>query len=728
MQSDSRSQVTQANLRELRERALRLVAVPVAATGIAWLIVVVWPDLWPDDSWWVWLGSVVLALGPLVGLSLLDRSVRLSSLLVIASTLVAVTCAMLAFKRYDLIYMFCLVIACASVLLVPSLTLALASLTLLVQIAVLHLVLDIPIFSFRIALPVIVTAAIAAASILTARTLYAALGWVWQGYEQALNNERIARDTSADLRQALRSLDEATYRLERTNRMLDLAREQAEEARQLKQRFAQNISHELRTPLNLIVEFTGMMAHSPEYYGTPLAAGYIRDLSIVYRNARHLQSLVSDVLDLARIEAAQVGLILENADPGELVREAVATARSLVEAKGLRLREEIAPQIPELRIDATRIRQVLFNLLNNAARFTDEGVVTVAVKQQASEVVFSVSDTGVGIPAEDIPRVFREFEQLDGGTRRRHGGVGLGLSISRGFVELHGGRIWAESQVGKGTIFSFALPIEPMKTRVTAARWVTTPRRLATSKGDDLLLVVTKSLSGGGILSRHMQGVRTIVVSDLSQAIEMAKRLFPQGMIVDIASVDIPDGGVAGLARTCGLTDVPIMACPLPGEGSLRRSLAVDGYLIKPITQPALLDVLRPFGEAVDRIQVIDDEQDFVRLLRRFLSTSVRSYQVRSAYTALEGLEMMRQRPPDLLLLDLGLPDVAGETVIEVMRAEGELASIPIVVVSGQEQIDNLRLLDGELVVARSNGLEIGDLIQWMQRIVDTSTRRRGDA
>ncbi|MBC7239137.1 MAG: hypothetical protein H5T71_03435, partial [Chloroflexi bacterium] len=227
----------------------------------------------------------------------------------------------------------------------------------------------------------------------------------------------------------------------------------------MKQQFAQTISHELRTPLNLIISFTELMIQTPEYYEAPLPPKYARDLGIIYRNARHLQSLINDVLDLARIEAAQMALITEETDLSALTYEAVNTVRSLVESRGLALHTNIPPALPRLRVDPRRIRQVLFNLLSNAVRFTEKGSITVTVMQQDNEIVFAIRDTGIGIADEDKTRIFEEFRQADSGTHRRYGGAGLGLAISKRFVELHGGRIWVESQVGQGSTFYFTLPI-----------------------------------------------------------------------------------------------------------------------------------------------------------------------------------------------------------------------------------------------------------------------------
>jgi len=556
--------------------------------------------------------------------------------------------------------------------------------------------------------------------------LYTVLEWVWNGYEQARRNAQVSQQRGAELRQTLKALDEAMHRLERTQHMLALALEQADEARQVKQQFVQTISHELRTPLNLIIGFTELMAQSPEYYGYPLPGPYVRDLSIVHRNASHLQSLVNDVLDLARIEATEMSLVLELASPADLVTEAVSTARSLIESQGLALQMEIEPDLPDLQVDSTRIRQVLFNLLNNAARFTERGSVTVSVRRQEDEVIFSVQDTGVGIAPEDISKVFQEFKQLDGGTRRRHGGIGLGLAISKSFVELHGGRIGCTSEVGVGSTFSFALPLRQSDTsKADDARFAQSPRATLADRNErGILLAVTRSLSAAGLLTRYLHGVRTVVAHDLEQAQVMARELLPQVVVIDTASVAVEEGQVARLPQVWHIVAVPFITCPLPGEEPMRHQLETAGYLTKPVTAAALWDVLRQFGERADSVLVVDDDRDFVRLLSRLLDNPVRRYTVRTAYCGQEALEMLRRWEPDLLLLDLRLPDISGEEIIRRMQADGRWRGIPIIVVTGQDAPETAVPLQGSLAVTKPDGLVPGETIQWIQGVVDTATHR----
>jgi len=714
-----------SNLAALQTGSLRTIAVFAGLIGYAWLLTVMWPETGANAPVGAWAGSGILVLSALVSYALKDRFLCPACAVIVCGTLIAIAFALLGFRSLQLAYFFVVAVIFASVLLGRvGMVLTAAAASLLV-VAVGTVRLGVPLSSADVLLPIVVIALSTLASSLSARNLYTALVWAWNEWERARQSQRVVRERRAELRQALKALDEATHRLERANYMLQLARRQADEARRLKQQFAQTISHELRTPLNLIVGFTELMAQSPEYYGGPLPPHYMRDLSVVYRNARHLQGLVNDVLDLARIEAAQMSLVLEETDPAALVMGAVSTVRSLVETRGLSLQTKIEPDLPHLRVDPTRIRQVLFNLLNNAARFTERGGIIISVCRRGEEVVFSVADTGVGIAPDDIPRIFQEFEQLDSSTRRRQEGLGLGLAISRGFVELHGGQIWVESQTGTGSTFSFSLPVQPPELVVAreSPSAQAAPAIPARRGEKPILLAVTRSLSAAGLLTRYVRGARTVVAHDLEQAQQVARELQPQAVVVDAASMRLERGHLEALAEAWQLPSVPFVACPLPGEESLRQRFAVDGYLIKPVSRETLWDVLRQFGEDIDEVLVIDDDRDFVRLLSRLLDSPVRRYEVSSAYTAQEGLEMLRRRQPDLLLLDLGLPDMDGLHIVERMRSNTQWQSIPIVIVSGQDETRNSQALRGGVFVTKTEGLTPGEVVQLIQKVVEIATR-----
>jgi signal transduction histidine kinase len=223
-----------------------------------------------------------------------------------------------------------------------------------------------------------------------------------------------------------------------------------------KRRFLANMSYELRTPLTNILGFSRLMMK--EISG-PITEQQRDDLQIVYQDSQHLLGLINDLLDISHIEAGLMELEFQKVDLGQLIHSVMATASALVRDKNVELHQEIAPDMPEVSVDVARIRQVLLRLLANAAKFTEQGSITVRAWPDDGQVLVSVSDTGVGIPTEDQERIFERFEQGTLENGRRPDGAGLGLALSKQFVEMHGGRIWVESEVGKGATFTFSLPL-----------------------------------------------------------------------------------------------------------------------------------------------------------------------------------------------------------------------------------------------------------------------------
>jgi CheY-like chemotaxis protein len=280
-----------------------------------------------------------------------------------------------------------------------------------------------------------------------------------------------------------------------------------------------------------------------------------------------------------------------------------------------------------------------------------------------------------------------------------------------------------ESQVEQGSTFYFSLPV--CRTHVVTALDTVQAEatRTVSARGSEvpILLAVTPSPSAAGLLTRYVQGCRTVVVSDLEQARETARRLMPQAVVIDRACEGLDSTGLEGIAGAWSLPRAPLLACPLPGEDLLQQRLNVNAFLVKPVSRQSLWDVLRRFGEDVDRVLVIDDDADFVRLLTRMLDSSVRRYQVVSAYSGQEGLTMMRRREPDLVLLDLLLPDMHGSRFVEQARSTPAWQHIPIVVVSGQDEMIDQQALIGDISVGKADGLMPVEVVRWVQHLVDTT-------
>ncbi len=267
---------------------------------------------------------------------------------------------------------------------------------------------------------------------------------------------------TAETPQLHQRLAQLEAELAQTKRELAEAKKQLRDADRLKTEFVATVSHELRNPLNSIIGFAKLLLK--QQVG-PLNPIQHTDVSYIYDSAQHLLSLVNDILDLSKIEAGKIRLDLEWVSVEEIIVGLIASTYILIENKPIELREEIEPRLPKLYVDRGRIRQVVLNMLSNAAKFTDAGCITLNIRKIAKNnqewVYFSVKDTGIGIAEGDIPKVFEPFRQIDSSVGRRAEGTGLGMPISARLVALHGGEVWIESRVGQGSTFVFTIPIEP---------------------------------------------------------------------------------------------------------------------------------------------------------------------------------------------------------------------------------------------------------------------------
>ncbi len=711
----------QESLEHLRSEAFTVMLWMTGALGWVWFS---W-SLWPHDRRDVPLSPRTWALsGALVAVTLLSYALRRwwlhgAMVFFVVGFVGVVTGTLGALSTADVAYLYLLPVIFAGVLLGQSALIA-------VTVSVGSLMAGVGVISStlswtQLVLPALIVALTAVALSISTNNLHTALAWALHNYRQAHENALLARERKAKLEQALKSLDKAMSKLQRTNARLVQVSHQAEEARRLKQQFAQTISHELRTPLNLIVGFTETMIKSPEYYGSPLPPAYLRDLSVVYRNASHLQSLVNDVLDLARLESAYMSLDARELDIRSVIEDAVNTARGLVERRGLVLQTDLALDLPPVWGDAVRLKQVLLNLLNNAARFTERGGVTVRAFATEDEVIVAVEDTGIGIPAENLTHVFESFRQLENPMQRRTEGAGLGLAISKQLIDLHGGRIWVESEVGVGSTFFFSLPVRPVETLALDAQTLEAPTIEPRAHTKHVALVVTRSPSSAALLSRHLLDYRTVIVSDLAQAQIAAQQLLPRAVILDTNVEEIAALQPEALLQLFALPHLSLITCPLPGEELLRQRLGADGYLIKPITREDLWDVLRQFSNGNNAVLVVDDDRDFVRLIGRMLSDPMQRYQITYAYSGQEALEMARRHPPGLLLLDLNLPDMHGADVIRTLRADPRLAETRVIVITAYEEIAAVNARHGTVCVTQSAGLRPNDIIRWVQAGLDMS-------
>jgi len=553
--------------------------------------------------------------------------------------------------------------------------------------------------------------------------------WASHYLEQAAEKLREAREQQAELKQIQEDLILANRELARLSAGLKAAHQAAEEARQAKEQFVANVSHELRTPLNMIIGFSDMIMQAPRIYGDGLPPALLADVAAIRRNSQHLVKLVDDVLDLSQIEAGRMALSKEWTTIREIMNEAVLAVRSFFESKGLALDAETALDMPPIFCDITRIRQVLLNLLSNAGRFTERGGVRVRAWSADDEVLVSVSDTGPGIAPKDQAKIFEPFSQLDGSIRRRHGGSGLGLSISRQFVEMHGGRIWLESQEGVGTTITFSLPTRfAPPTRLDtedARRWFspyseygyrlrTRPSKAPLPGAGPRFVLLEKEPAMERLLRRYLGEVEITVVRDNSKVLEELNRSPAKALVVNgLPSQEFTStlGGLADLPF-----GVPTIACWVPGEEEAVRRLGVTRYLVKPISRETLLGAVEALGEHVRTVLLVDDEPDVLHLFGRMLSNAERDYHVLRARNGRQALNLLRERRPDVMLLDLIMPGMDGTQVLEEKNHDPAIRDIPTVVITSRDPAGE-PILSNMLTVTRGGGLSGRDLLACIQAI-----------
>jgi PAS domain S-box-containing protein len=481
------------------------------------------------------------------------------------------------------------------------------------------------------------------------------------------------------------------------------AREAAEAANRAKSTFLANMSHELRTPLNAIIGFSELL--QDQTFG-PLTEKQQRYVANVHGSGRHLLQLVNDILDLAKVEAGRLVLDLEAVDVGVLLQDMQRGLEPLAVTKRQTLTIEVPPGTTSLTADRGKLKQILYNLLSNAIKFTREGgqvgvrVTRPEVQDTQPHLQISVWDSGIGIAPEDLPRVFVEFEQLDSSYVREQEGTGLGLALTRQLVEAHGGRIWVESTLGKGSTFTFVLPI---RSALEAPALSAPPPQPHGGEKDRPLVLLVEDDSGGRELLAHYlveNGYRVAYAGTGAEALELARALRPAAISLDILLPDIH--GLQVLSRLRGdaeTRDIPVIVVSITDDRELGLSAGAAAWLVKPVQR-------QHFIEALDRVMpqgssegnrlalVVDDDPEAVELASDILRQ--RGFEVLQAFGGSEGLAMALDRRPSLVVLDLSMPGVSGFAVAQQLRADPRTRRTPILVstaldLSATERADLLR-------------------------------------
>jgi PAS domain S-box-containing protein len=466
-------------------------------------------------------------------------------------------------------------------------------------------------------------------------------------------------------------------------RSFELSQQAVMEMRELdrmKSQFLANMSHELRTPLNSIIGFSRVIIKGIDGPVTELQQ---QDLTAIYNSGQHLLGLINDVLDLSKIEAGKMELAFDEVNISDITTSVLSNMSGLVKDKPIQLQRSIQPNLPTVKADAIRIRQVMINLLSNAAKFTDEGTVTVEVALKPgpggrNEVNVSVTDTGPGIAPSDQAKLFQPFSQVDDSPTRKTGGTGLGLSICQHIVNMHGGKIWVESEIGKGSTFHFTLPLFRKE------------QEYATAGGNKVVLAIDDDMQVIGLYERYLnpQGYQVIPLTNPSQAVERVKQIKPFAVTLDIMMPGVDGWQVLdNLKGDPDTRNIPVIICSIVEELEKGFNLGATDYLVKPILQEDLvnaLDRLNADGSIRD-VLVIDDNPDDLRLIGKILNDDGR-YKAMLAEGGRVGWDIISSgKPPHAVILDLFMPEMDGFKILENMQTSEKLRDIPVIVISGMD-------------------------------------------
>ena len=470
---------------------------------------------------------------------------------------------------------------------------------------------------------------------------------------------------------------------------LTVAKEVAEQANRTKSTFLANMSHELRTPLNAIIGYSEMLEEEAEERGRGNLAP---DLGKIKTAGRHLLTLINDVLDLSKIEAGKMELFLEDLDVAGVVRDVEETIRPLVEKSHSTLEVACPAHVGTMHADLTRVRQILFNLLSNAAKFTQHGRVLLEVAPVHAHgedwIEFAVADTGIGLTPEQLERLFQSFSQADASTSRRYGGTGLGLVISRRFAQMMGGDIRVDSELGRGSVFTVRLPRVARAQPVAAAPAVPAAAPAPAPAAPPTVLVIDDDSPTRDLIARGLQkeGFAVLTAATGEEGVRIAREERP-----DVISLDALMPGMDGWTALGLLKDepstasIPVVMVSMADDRDIGMALGAADYLQKPVDREKLVATLRRFRGPRERrpVLVVEDDEATRAVIKRALEND--GWLVAEACNGREALDSLQRAVPDLVVLDLVMPEMDGFEFVARLRRTEAGRRVPVVVVTARE-------------------------------------------
>jgi signal transduction histidine kinase/CheY-like chemotaxis protein len=565
---------------------------------------------------------------------------------------------------------------------------------------------------------------------------------IWESggrLRDSLDDSRAANHALRESERTLEAKVEArTVDLAASHRELAAARDHALQASRAKSDFLANMSHELRTPLNAIIGYGEMLeeeARENEH------EDYLPDLDRVVTSGKYLLTLINGVLDLSKIEAGKMEAYIESFDLEEFTQGVEGTIVPLIRQNSNTLEVTRGDGLGSMESDKAKVRQVLFNLLSNASKFTREGLISLDVTRvsgdDGDEIRFRVGDTGIGMTAEQLARVFDAFSQAEETTAREYGGTGLGLAISKQFCEMLGGSIVGKSAPGTGSVFEVTLPAHPPSDGSISEGALSlgelsaadrTGRSADTSDpAQTTVLVVDDDPAARDLLTRFLrrEGFDVIAAATGEQAMRLARERLPSAITLDVMMPGMDGWEVLrSLKADATLAAIPVVLLTITDDKSLGYALGAAEYLTKPVDYGQLAAALGRLHTSDSSVAlVVDDDAAARDMASRALVRS--GWQVREAINGREALASLEENVPSLILLDLMMPEMDGFEFVAALHDNPGWRSIPIIVVTAMDisASDRTRLDGGVQHIFQKGAYDLSDLIEEIRRIVATKDR-----
>jgi CheY-like chemotaxis protein len=516
--------------------------------------------------------------------------------------------------------------------------------------------------------------------------IHSYLRFIKQDRQHKQELERKVQERTKELLQANQLLSKEIIERQKVEQALKESKEAAEAANLTKSQFLANMSHELRTPLNAIIGYSEMLKEEAQDMGDENCWA---DLQKIHSAGMHLLGLINDVLDLSKIEAGKMDLFIENVSVEPLIVEVISTIQPTIEKKGNTLIIEREDSLGDMQTDVTKLRQMLLNLLSNAAKFTENGAIRLKIDRQkrpeGERIIFCVADEGIGMTKDQLQKLFQPFTQADASTTRRYGGTGLGLTITKQFCQMMGGTLSVDSEFGQGSTFTINLPTQA---KITSTHKPPSKLKADSKESHGVILVIDDDAAVRDKLQHDLskQGYSVAVAEDGPEGLKLANKLTPDAILLDVHMPDMDGWRVLSMLKhDILLTHIPVIMISMEEHKQKGYALQATDYITKPVSREKLVTVLNKYqihGQSKGVVMVVEDEDFFRQAMVHILE--LEGWQVFSTPSGQIALDNLDDKKPSLILLDLLMPEMDGFEFLNRLHQHEKWHSIPVVVLTAK--------------------------------------------